>query len=567
MDDAFSEPNASTRRRSFLDDGSEDDDDGSLDDLFFETDHFTHVPGSSSFQPDWKSKQQVQKRKWEDMECAYPISDNFFLQKQQQTAEVAYVMKSSYVMKSPTEDKDEKEEKETGLAGEPGEGSEQEIKEKDVMMQEMSSSIEGVQCSICYNVYNTPVKLTSCTHIFCSGCITKAWIATKSCPICRSESAHGDLEYEPVQLKHDDLRVKCAHRDNGCDELSLPEKYHEHIQNCPYEIVMCKFEDCGCPWSGIRKDKECHEDKCIMNEMGGIGLSYMMRIDYTRCVLNKAIESIAQLRRDQSEMEWSRIHQYVKDDMLRNQMMQNVQITKLQREKIAQMNKVEKLIRQDESLSVKLKDLSEMISLFTPESASPTSEKRILLNVLTFGDETMNRASIRVIVDDDTTMLTIMNYITQMVKCPLFITLDGPLQYGGTPVDPRSTVKELGLHNTNRVSIYAERIQFGTGNESNSFCHFDNTLIMRHTDMSSNNERITRPLASTRKPHVTDEVIANMPQNYYKGITQIPYAKRSRPFPRLGMLTPYQSSLEDNFLSTLEQSTMTSPSRQGSGNS
>uniref|UniRef100_A0A8C2C3M6 Uncharacterized protein n=1 Tax=Cyprinus carpio TaxID=7962 RepID=A0A8C2C3M6_CYPCA len=54
------------------------------------------------------------------------------------------------------------------------------------MAQECSFSMEDLLCSVCCEVFDTPVIL-SCKHSFCKTCIQTHWdrIGTRQCPLCR----------------------------------------------------------------------------------------------------------------------------------------------------------------------------------------------------------------------------------------------------------------------------------------------------------------------------------------------------------------------------------------------
>ncbi|XP_042600021.1 zinc-binding protein A33-like [Cyprinus carpio] len=54
------------------------------------------------------------------------------------------------------------------------------------MAQESSFSMEDLQCSVCCEVFDTPIIL-SCKHSFCKTCIQTHWdhMGTRQCPLCR----------------------------------------------------------------------------------------------------------------------------------------------------------------------------------------------------------------------------------------------------------------------------------------------------------------------------------------------------------------------------------------------
>jgi len=56
-------------------------------------------------------------------------------------------------------------------------------------------------CPICHDTLSSPVKIASCSHVFCSECIDE-WLEREStCPLCRGPVNHpGKIRFQPANL-------------------------------------------------------------------------------------------------------------------------------------------------------------------------------------------------------------------------------------------------------------------------------------------------------------------------------------------------------------------------------
>jgi hypothetical protein len=98
---------------------------------------------------------------------------------------------------------------------------------------------EDLRCSICLEVFDQPLQISTCKHIFCANCIHQ-WInkcdEKPTCPHDRRKISRNSLKSAPKHVKKqiDHLIVKCQFRSNGC---YAPVKYNElkqHQQNCEF---------------------------------------------------------------------------------------------------------------------------------------------------------------------------------------------------------------------------------------------------------------------------------------------------------------------------------------------
>ncbi len=75
--------------------------------------------------------------------------------------------------------------------------------------------VENPICSICLDQPNDPVKLDSCTHVFCKACVSRSCCVKPNCPYCRElvtplDSAksvyyiHGEQAYKQLVNMYDE---------------------------------------------------------------------------------------------------------------------------------------------------------------------------------------------------------------------------------------------------------------------------------------------------------------------------------------------------------------------------
>lgn len=121
-------------------------------------------------------------------------------------------------------------------------------------------------CCICHSVLDTP-RLSPCNHVFCKLCI-ETWLKRQdTCPTCRDMTLESDLRpvIPMVQNVLNRLNMICDYRSNGCDKKVMLEYYLNHIENCDYQMLKCRFAKCG--QSFLRKECKTHEDDCKYREV------------------------------------------------------------------------------------------------------------------------------------------------------------------------------------------------------------------------------------------------------------------------------------------------------------
>ncbi|CAG2101571.1 unnamed protein product [Medioppia subpectinata] len=96
-------------------------------------------------------------------------------------------------------------------------------------------------CSICQEIFNTPVTTTCCRQTFCEDCITQ-WLQTNTtCPYDRKPLTTSQL-YQPSRAMANTLgrfRIRCDYWTNGCREVIKLDDLPQHTANCRYKSATC----------------------------------------------------------------------------------------------------------------------------------------------------------------------------------------------------------------------------------------------------------------------------------------------------------------------------------------
>eukprot|EP01130_Rhizamoeba_saxonica_P011555 TRINITY_DN4801_c0_g1_i2.p1 TRINITY_DN4801_c0_g1~~TRINITY_DN4801_c0_g1_i2.p1 ORF type:complete len:218 (-),score=35.53 TRINITY_DN4801_c0_g1_i2:16-669(-) len=101
-------------------------------------------------------------------------------------------------------------------------------------------------CSICYEIYNNPVKL-KCGHNFCKKCVYRTVDLQKKCPLDRIKASIDDIENDEILSSIvGDIYIYCKYAceknsfgiweksDNGCDQVIKIKDREEHERCCKY---------------------------------------------------------------------------------------------------------------------------------------------------------------------------------------------------------------------------------------------------------------------------------------------------------------------------------------------
>jgi hypothetical protein len=98
---------------------------------------------------------------------------------------------------------------------------------------------EDLRCSICLEVFDQPLQISTCKHIFCANCIYQ-WINKCSekptCPHDRRRISRHYLKSAPKYVKKqiDHLLVKCQFNSIGCHARVKYNQLKQHQQNCEF---------------------------------------------------------------------------------------------------------------------------------------------------------------------------------------------------------------------------------------------------------------------------------------------------------------------------------------------
>ena len=111
--------------------------------------------------------------------------------------------------------------------------------------QNSNSIDEELICSICLGVFENPLEINSCQHIFCSICILESiQKGNNHCPIDR-QLINDDLR-EPRLIKRiiENLKIKCDYTTEGCQSIVKIESLSRHHDQC--EFNPNNFIECQC---------------------------------------------------------------------------------------------------------------------------------------------------------------------------------------------------------------------------------------------------------------------------------------------------------------------------------
>ncbi|CAG2101570.1 unnamed protein product [Medioppia subpectinata] len=100
---------------------------------------------------------------------------------------------------------------------------------------------EEYTCSICQEIFNTPVTTSCCLQTFCDECITE-WLKTNTtCPYDRKPMTSSQLSRASRVLVNTmgRFKIRCDYWDKGCRQVTKFAELPQHTVNCSYSIVMC----------------------------------------------------------------------------------------------------------------------------------------------------------------------------------------------------------------------------------------------------------------------------------------------------------------------------------------
>lgn len=119
----------------------------------------------------------------------------------------------------------------------------------------------NLKCNICLEVFNIPVALKECGHVFCKDCINE-W--NSNCPNCRIKYS-GYINMYNLENIINNIIVYCKNEE--CKKIMKYEYMKEHINNCYYSTMYCEY----CNYKGIKKEHKIYKclkviEKMLINE-------------------------------------------------------------------------------------------------------------------------------------------------------------------------------------------------------------------------------------------------------------------------------------------------------------
>lgn len=116
--------------------------------------------------------------------------------------------------------------------------------------------LQNLFCSICQELFKSPVILRECGHSFCEICIFQMLhsSANPTCPLCRAQIDVSGIHQNLVldQLVKEQL-VYCKYRKFGCTEHIPLMSKDIHQAHCTFRPSRCPHANRGCHFEGTTK--------------------------------------------------------------------------------------------------------------------------------------------------------------------------------------------------------------------------------------------------------------------------------------------------------------------------
>ncbi|CAG2105877.1 unnamed protein product [Medioppia subpectinata] len=98
-------------------------------------------------------------------------------------------------------------------------------------------------CSICQQIFDTPVTTTCCLQTFCEDCIIK-WLKTNTtCPYDRKPLTRKGLSQSPRIIVNTlgRFKIECDYWEVGCRKVIKLSDLPQHTVNCRYKLTNCSI--------------------------------------------------------------------------------------------------------------------------------------------------------------------------------------------------------------------------------------------------------------------------------------------------------------------------------------
>ncbi|CAG2106025.1 unnamed protein product [Medioppia subpectinata] len=139
-------------------------------------------------------------------------------------------------------------------------------------------------CSICQEIFNTPVTTTCCRQTFCEDCITD-WLKTNTtCPYDRKPLTLSGLSQPPRAMMNTlgRFKIQCDHWAHGCRDIIKLEDLSQHTVNCRYKLAKC--ETCQCDQTPVH---DCIVALLVENSELKMKLAGQLQVNKAAYYMNK----------------------------------------------------------------------------------------------------------------------------------------------------------------------------------------------------------------------------------------------------------------------------------------
>jgi len=154
----------------------------------------------------------------------------------------------------------------------------------------------NLYCSICHELFKSPVIAKECSHTFCELCLFQ--VENSICPLCRRKISFEDVHQNLIldQLIKE-LPVFCKYKSYGCLSQVTLNNRKDHELHCPFATVECVHLKRGCQFRGTKIELNTHLQRCPFELMKDFVKSTEEEISLLKNQIEYQATEISQLRR------------------------------------------------------------------------------------------------------------------------------------------------------------------------------------------------------------------------------------------------------------------------------